>query len=94
MKMWNTSAYDQIVRLRLGFSEKEYLRSWQRWSSFLIFRTVCFGLRWRLGGKSDGIKEEKHGNVSLEAELPDQELASGNNECTSGAECGILSSLC
>ena len=54
-----------------------------------LFRTLLE--TWR---KSDGIKEEKHGNVSLEADLPDQELASGNNECTSGAECGILSSLC
>lgn len=62
--------------------------------NFLVFRTVCFRLCWRHGGKSDGIKVEKHGNVSLEAELPDRELVAGKNECTRGAECGILSSLC
>lgn len=62
--------------------------------NFLVFRTVFFGLCWRHGGKSDGIKVEKHGNVSLETELSDQELAAGNNGCTSGTECGILSLLC
>ena len=47
-----------------------------------------------VAGKSDGMKEEKRGNVSFEAELPDRELATGNNEyCTGGAEHGIRSSL-
>ena len=47
-----------------------------------------------VGGKIDGIKEEKRWYVSLEAELPDRELAAGNNECTGGAECGTPSRLC
>ena len=39
-------------------------------------------------------KKKKEKKKRKEAELPDQELATGNNECASGAECGILSSLC